>query len=82
MQSAGTIAAAAIPYLMASDRRLKTNIKQLGTHPLGIGWYSFDYIWGESSEGVMADEVRAVRPSAVHRLPCGYDAVNYAALGA
>jgi hypothetical protein len=39
-----------------SDRRLKTNIKRIGTVK-GYPWYSFDYIWGESSQGVMADEV-------------------------
>lgn len=72
---------AAMAAMFMSDRRLKRNIKRLGTHPLGIGWYSFDYVWGEPSEGVMADEVRSVRPSAVLRHPSGFDMVNYAALG-
>jgi hypothetical protein len=40
-----------------SDRRLKTNVRRVGTTKAGYPWYSFDYIWGESSEGVMADEV-------------------------
>ena len=39
-----------------SDRRLKTNIKQKGNTPGGQPWYSFTYVWGEESEGVMADE--------------------------
>ena len=41
---------------LMSDRRLKRNIKRIGTvkgHP----WYSFDYIWGEPGVGVMAQEV-------------------------
>lgn len=42
-----------------SDRRMKKNIRRIGTTKSGIPWYSFDYIWGEPSQGVMADEVPA-----------------------
>ena len=76
MQLGGTLGAAA----MMSDRRLKTNIKRIGTHILGIGKYSWDYVWGEHSEGVMADEVMKVMPMAVHYHPSGYKMVDYAML--
>ncbi len=59
-----------------SDRRLKTNIKFKGKTPAGNNWYSYDYIWGESSEGVMADEVRHIE-GAVIRHESGFDMVNY-----
>lgn len=62
-----------------SDRRLKHNIRRVGVHPSGLAWYKFDYVWGESSEGVMADEARAVAPHAV-RTVAGFDVVNYGAL--
>lgn len=64
-----------------SDRRLKKNIKRIGTHILGIGIYVFDYIWDEHSIGVMADEVKEVMPDAVIRHGSGFDMVNYAMIG-
>lgn len=41
---------------------------------------------GESNDaplrlGVMADEVRKVKPKAVHRHSSGYDVVDYAGIG-
>lgn len=42
--------------MMMSDRRLKRNIRRIGTvrdYPI----YAFDYIWGVPGVGVMADEV-------------------------
>jgi len=60
----------------ASDRRLKKNIQQIGRLPNGLKVYSFDYIWDEASVGVMADEVREIRPDAVTTIN-GYDYVNY-----
>lgn len=62
-----------------SDRRLKSNIVRLGTHPIGIGWYAYD-IFGWRQQGVMADEVLMVRPQAVVRMANGYDAVDYGGL--
>lgn len=78
MKTIATIA----PFLMAaSDRRLKRNIKRIGAHPLGIGWYSFTYTdTGMSAEGVMADEVLTVRPDAVFQGPNGYLMVDYGGL--
>ena len=60
-----------------SDRRLKENIKLIGKTPGGHNWYSYDYIWGESSEGVMADEVGHI-DGAVTQHDSGFDMVNYA----
>ena len=71
------LGSAAIKY---SDRRLKRNIKRIGTHRLGIGLYDFDYIWGEHSQGVMADEVMRVMPAAVS-VHDGYMAVDYSMIG-
>jgi hypothetical protein len=64
---------------MLSDRRLKSNIVRIGTHPLGIGVYEYD-IGGERQRGVMADEVEGVRPDAVITRPDGYKMVNYGML--
>jgi len=62
-----------------SDRRLKSNIVRIGTHPLGIGIYDYD-LAGQRTRGVMADEVRTVRPEAVSRHADGYDRVDYGRL--
>ena len=62
----------------ASDIRLKRNIKRIGTHALGIGWYIFDYVWGERGIGVMAQELLSVKPEAVLVHPSGYLMVDYA----
>lgn len=63
-----------------SDRRLKKNIKRVGTHTLGIGIYVWEYLWGEPAVGVMSDELKLVKPSAVHTHPSGYEVVNYGAI--
>jgi len=62
-----------------SDRRLKTDIKRIGTHPLGIGIYSYK-IFGRRQIGVMADEVLKVKPEAVIVGPGGYLFVDYGRL--
>ena len=66
---------------LASDRRLKKNIKRIGTHILGIGLYTWDYLWGEPFAGVMADEVEQVMPEAIVMHPSGFKMVNYSMLG-
>ena len=63
-----------------SDRRLKSNIRRIGEHPLGIGIYEYD-IFGQHDVGVMADEVEQVMPDAVLTHPSGYKMVNYVMLG-
>ena len=62
-----------------SDRRLKSNIEQVGTHPLGIGIYEYD-IFGNRERGVMADEVLNVMPNAVSVHPSGFMQVDYGML--
>jgi hypothetical protein len=62
-----------------SDRRLKSNIVQIGTHPLGIGIYEYD-IFGKRERGVMADEVAKVMPDAIVPHESGYMMVNYGKL--
>ncbi|TGT34982.1 tail fiber domain-containing protein [Mesorhizobium sp. M8A.F.Ca.ET.165.01.1.1] len=60
-----------------SDRRLKQNIRRVGTFANGLTKYAFEYIWGGGEQvGVMADEVRSFRPHAVINIG-GIDAVNY-----
>ena len=72
------LTSAASAASMFCDRRLKKNIRRIGTF-LGFPLYSFDYIWGEKAAGVMADEVN---PEAVFRTPSGFNAVNYLKLNA
>lgn len=77
--AAGTAAGAGAG--MMSDRRLKKNIVRIGTHALGIGLYTWDYLWGQPFSGVMADEVEKVMPEAVGVHPSGFKWVNYKMLG-
>jgi hypothetical protein len=82
----GLIGAGANAYAMNpgafsfSDIRLKKNINRVGTHPLGVGVYDFEYVWGEKSRGVMAQEVLSVKPEAVAIHESGYLMVDYGAL--
>jgi hypothetical protein len=69
---------AALPFML-SDRRLKSNIERIGTHPRGIGIYEYD-IGGQRQRGVMADEVESVLPEAVMTGADGYKRVNYGML--
>lgn len=63
-----------------SDIRLKTNIRRIGTHPLGIGVYAYEYIFGGGTHvGVMAQEVELVKPEAVFEV-AGWKAVDYGRL--
>ena len=87
-QSTGTQNGDGGQNMMTSDRAAKENIVRVGTHPLGIGLYLFDYkpAYREQSGfgrrfGVMADEVEAVLPQAVVMHPDGYKRVDYALLG-
>lgn len=72
----GGAAISAAPFFF-SDRRLKENIRRIGKTQKGFNWYSFDYVWGEHGEGVMADEIEQVMPWAVAEM-LGYKRVNYA----
>ena len=64
---------------MFSDRRLKSNIKRVGEHKIGVGIYSFTMM-GFPQHGVIAQEVEAVRPDLVKRHANGYLMVNYGGL--
>lgn len=65
-----------------SDRRLKFDVKRIGK--LGkFNLYSYRYAGSKDRhEGVMADEVKKVMPSAVVRHRNGFDTVNYSMIGA
>ena len=64
---------------MFSDRRLKSNIKRVGTHAIGVGIYDYTMM-GMPQRGVIAQEVQAVRPDLVKRHANGYLMVNYGGL--
>lgn len=64
---------------MFSDRRLKSNIKRVGTHAIGVGIYDYTMM-GMPQRGVIAQEVQAVRPDLVKRHASGYLMVNYGGL--
>ena len=71
-----------------SDPCVKRNIVRIGTHPLGIGLYLFEYKPGLRVDdhhrrhfGVMADEVEQVMPEAVSRDGNGIRQVDHALLG-
>ena len=71
-----------------SDRRLKKDIKQIGTHANGLAMYRWQ--WNDEAqsrgfdiyptEGFMAQEAREVYPQHVHVHPSGYLMLDYASL--
>jgi hypothetical protein len=74
---AGGIGSLASGLTAFSDRRLKTNIKQIGTADNGLNVYSYNYVWGGPTQlGYMADEVEKLVPEAVGESH-GYKTVNY-----
>lgn len=75
----GLMQAAMLAAMFLSDRRLKSNVVRVGTHPYGIGIYEYD-IGGHRQRGVMADEVERVKPEAVVMGPDGLKRVNYGML--
>jgi enamine deaminase RidA (YjgF/YER057c/UK114 family) len=63
---------------MLSDRRLKTDIKQVGKLDNGLNVYQYRYVFGGPTQiGVMADEVERVIPDAVATHASGYKLVDY-----
>jgi hypothetical protein len=79
----GAATGVATAKAMGSDRRLKTDIKQVGTLDNGLPVYSYRYkAGGPTMLGVMADEVQVVRPEAYiqNGIDGHYDAVDYAKL--
>lgn len=74
----GSLGAAALPSIIASDRRLKQNIVFIGETIGGHKIYAYNYKWSDKPEiGVMAHEAVKVTPAAVVMMPNGYAAVNY-----
>lgn len=72
---------AGIAASIFSDRRLKRAIVKLGELASGLGIYAYRYAWSSQRHvGVMADEVRAIRPDAIERF-AGFDMVDYGKLG-
>lgn len=64
---------------MFSDRRLKRNIRRVGTHPCGVGIYDYE-VMGYRQRGVIAQELMTVRPDLVRMHESGYLTVNYGGL--
>lgn len=74
--------------LLTSDRRLKKDIKKIGTHANGLPLYKWD--WNAEAhdlgfeiyptEGFMAQEVKEVYPQHVYTHPSGYMMLDYASL--
>lgn len=71
-------------FLPPSDIRLKENVMKVGEVEPGVGWYTWD--WNDTAkamgvdaptEGVMAQELIKVNPSAVHKAEDGYYRVDY-----
>lgn len=74
----GSLGAAAI---LASDVRLKTDVKPLGIRWGGFPVYSFKYKGSDTEHiGVMAQEVQESRPDAIVVSPNGFLWVDYGAL--
>ena len=66
------------PFIAASDRNLKENIKKIGESISGLGIYKFNYI-GQTQKwiGTMADEVKKIKPEAVFLMKNGFQGVRY-----
>lgn len=71
------LAGAAAPFAL-SDRRMKADIRRIGTASNGLPIYSYRYKSGGPVQiGFMADEVERVKPWAVLTRSDGYKMVNY-----
>src|SRR6056297_1972017 len=65
--------------MVASDERLKTDIRRVGTSRAGFGIYEFRYKGHKQRiRGAMAQDVMRLRPEAVSRHDNGYLMVDYA----
>lgn len=77
----GVLGAGLQTAAMFSDRRLKQDIRRVGTRDDGLGVYDYRYIWGGPvHRGVMADEVAALRPDALAEPLHGFARVDYGVL--
>jgi hypothetical protein len=74
LSAGGQAAGAAAKF---SDRRVKTNIKRVGTLDNGLPVYTYQYIGNETVHmGLMAQEVELLHPEAVEEIH-GIKAVHY-----
>jgi hypothetical protein len=74
-------AAAVAPFVLASDRRLKTDIERIGWHGQ-LGLHRYRFIGDDRLRvGVMADEVAIHAPHALGPVVEGYATVDYGKLG-
>lgn len=70
----GSLGAAAL----ISDARVKTDIKRIGKTDDGLPVYTYRYIWGGPVQmGVMAQDLKDLRPEAVHTDGGGVMMVDY-----
>lgn len=65
--------------ILASDRRLKSNIRRIGRTQSGIPIYSYTK-YGRHEIGVMAQDVEKTMPWLVFEMSNGFKAVNYGGL--
>lgn len=69
---------------MASERRVKRDVEQVGELPDGLNIYRFNYVWDDEATpqtvGVMVDEVQALRPWALGPVVDGIQTVDYSKL--
>lgn len=75
-----TAPAQSLQSVLLSDRRLKDNIKRIGTADNGLPIYTFTFKGDKSGKthmGFMAQEVRDVHPDAVVELSSGHLGVRY-----
>ncbi|NTB01071.1 tail fiber domain-containing protein [Agrobacterium tumefaciens] len=71
----GTGLTAGIKY---SDRRLKTDVRRVGSLDNGLPVYAYRMIGSPVTEiGLMADDVENKMPDAVHQQPNGFKMVDY-----
>ena len=67
-------------YFGFSDRRLKRDVRRIGTHPRGFGFYRYRYVGERATRvGVIAQEVRRFAPELVRSVR-GVLQVDYARL--
>ena len=66
---------------IASDKNLKKNIKYKSKSKSGLNIYEFEYNWSpQKYTGVVAQEVKKVKPSAVFENIFGHLMVDYSQL--
>lgn len=72
------LASKGVGMLPFSDRRVKENIKRVGTLDNGLPVYAYNYLWDKTTiVGVMADEVEKIHPEAVVEDGNGIKHVRY-----